>query len=499
MSVPSSTQAVLLLTAHLPKAPKGSARPLTPTEWGRFAEWLQKHSLRPEHLLTGEPRVMLGELADKSVTRERVLELLERGGALMLAVERWLRAGLWIMTRADGDYPLRLKRRLGSSSPAVLFGCGNRHLLNAGGLAVVGSRKAVEADLMYARKIGGSAAAAGVSIVSGGARGIDESAMLGSLEAEGSAVGVVADSLLRACTSVKYRSYLAGDGLVLVSSFHPEAAFNAGNAMQRNKYVYCLSEGALVVHSGRSGGTWTGAQENLKRGWVPLWVKPTDDPESGNPLLTEAGGVPTSRLVDEVDIAGLMERPVQPLGSAAAKGIEGAASLSQGLSAESYDESKASPQLDEPQDHSEPTRAEHGDGGSPVGLVDTSGFGGVSATTSAEISGNEGPGWANPSESSGQAGSVRLGIDRIPLNEDVLASLSLYEVFLAKVHRLCSGEPRSPSEIVDALGLKKAQVEVWLEKAHEEKELRKHVRPVRYESLHGPQGNLPLEDPICME
>ncbi len=43
--------------------------------------------------------------------------------------------------------------------------------------------------------------------------------------------------------------------------------------MQRNKYIYSLADAAMVVHSGDSGGTWTGAKENLKKQWVPLWVK----------------------------------------------------------------------------------------------------------------------------------------------------------------------------------------------------------------------------------
>ncbi|MGF1613818.1 MAG: DNA-processing protein DprA [Gammaproteobacteria bacterium] len=174
---------------------------------------------------------------------------MNRGSALAIAMEKWLRAGLWVMTRADQDYPSRLKRRLGTDSPAVLYGYGNRSLLNSGGLAVVGSRNAADDDLEYTRRVGVAAASQGYSIVSGGARGIDEAAMLGALENEGTAVGVLADSLLRACSSTKYRRHLLAKNLVLVSTFHPEAGFNAGNAMQRNKYIYCLAEAARVVHS----------------------------------------------------------------------------------------------------------------------------------------------------------------------------------------------------------------------------------------------------------
>ncbi|MBK1633877.1 hypothetical protein CKO31_24725 [Thiohalocapsa halophila] len=238
--------------------------------------------MTPAHLLQGNLDDLLDGWHDKTISIERVNALLDRGPALAISMEKWLRSGLWVMTRSDQDYPRRLKQRLKSDSPAILFGCGNRALLNRGGLAVVGSRKVNDGDLVYSSKLGALASKAGISIVSGAARGVDETAMLGALEAEGTAVGVLADSLLRACSGAKYRKYLLENNLVLVSSFNPEAGFNAGNAMQRNKYIYCLADAALAVHSGTKGGTWTGAHEVLKTGWIPLWVKPTDDPEAGN-------------------------------------------------------------------------------------------------------------------------------------------------------------------------------------------------------------------------
>lgn len=61
--------------------------------------------------------------------------------------------------------------------------------------------------------------------------------------------------------------------------------------MGRNKYIYCLSIAAIVVHSGLKGGTWTGANENLKKKWVPLYVKENNDKESGNILLIKNGGI----------------------------------------------------------------------------------------------------------------------------------------------------------------------------------------------------------------
>jgi predicted Rossmann fold nucleotide-binding protein DprA/Smf involved in DNA uptake len=308
MALNAQAQAVALLTVYLAKPGKGDARPLSPKEWGRFALWLKGRALQPEALLNEDPVKVLAGWLDKTVTMPRIEALLGRGAALGLALEKWERAGLWVMTRSDPDYPERWKTRLKAGSPPLLFGCGNRHLLGNGGLAVVGSRDAVQADLSFAAELGAEASAQGMSIVSGGARGIDEAVMLGALEHEGTTVGVLADSLLRAATSARYRQHLIVRNLALVSPFNPEAGFEVGNAMARNRYIYCLADAAVVVCSNRAGGgTWTGAIENLKEGWVPLWVKGGSHPAPGNAELARRGArwLPDGKH----DLAVLVEPP----------------------------------------------------------------------------------------------------------------------------------------------------------------------------------------------
>lgn len=283
-------QAVLLLTTHFGKPAPSDPRPLTPTEWGRFAQWLREHEIQPETLLLRDPAVVLKGWHDPTITLDRIRYLLDRAGALGLALEKWERAGLWVLPRSDSHYPARLKKLLKNASPPILFGCGNQRLLNNGGIAVIGSRDARADDLAFTRQLSGEAALQGYSIVSGGARGVDEAAMLGALERDGTVIGVLADSLLRAATSAKYRSALMSNNLVLVSPFNPEAGFDVGNAMSRNKYIYCLADAAIVIATSKGkGGTWNGAIENLKARWVPLWVKRDQASDSGNAALVQAG------------------------------------------------------------------------------------------------------------------------------------------------------------------------------------------------------------------
>ena len=285
-----TAQATLLLTSYFSKASSESAKPLTNAEWGRFALWLKEKSITPADLLVADPNTLLQGWHDARISAERIIELLNRGHSLALAMEKWQRAGLWVVTRSDPEYPKRLKQRLKTDSPPVLFGCGNKALLNAGGLAVVGSRNASDPDLAFTDQVGAKAAKEDIAIVSGGARGVDETAMLGAMKQGGVVIGVMADSLLKAATSSKWRKGLMDGHTVLISPFYPEAGFNAGNAMARNKYIYCLADSSLVIHSGQKGGTLNGAEENLKKVWVPLWVKQTADKDAANADLATKGG-----------------------------------------------------------------------------------------------------------------------------------------------------------------------------------------------------------------
>ena len=292
MPLTPTSQAIVLLTASFGKSESTDERlkPLTKKEWGRFASWLRDCEMEPSDLLSNGLDERLAGWSDKKITPDRIKSLLDRGSAFAFASEKWERAGIWIVTRADDEYPRKLKEKLKGESPPILFGCGNKNRLNSDGIAVVGSRKACEKDLSFATLLGEKISSEGFSVVSGGACGIDENAMLGALKKEGTAVGVLGDNLLRSSTSKQYRDYIASNDLLLISPFNPEARFHVGNAMARNAYIYCLAEAAVVVSStANKGGTWNGAIENLENKWVPLWVKQANGKGSGNSEIVDKG------------------------------------------------------------------------------------------------------------------------------------------------------------------------------------------------------------------
>jgi len=298
-----NSQAILLLTVRFGASKPNEVAPLGPAEYGRLAAWLKENDHKPHNLLRDLDDVLAPWTDPRGkITKERIQALLNRGMAMGVALEKWQGAGLWILTRADSDYPKRLKQHLKFNAPAVLFGAGNKRLLDldVGVLAIIGSRDINEADEAFAKNIAIQAAQEGMNVVSGGARGVDKTAMQSALEADGTAVGVLANGLLKTALSSTWRTYIKRKQLCLITSYSPEAGFNRGNAMGRNKYIYCLSDFALVVQSAKgSGGTWAGATENLKKQWATLFVQG----DTSSPGLEDLAKRGASRLTVPRDVS----------------------------------------------------------------------------------------------------------------------------------------------------------------------------------------------------
>lgn len=286
------TQAILLLTGSLGQVRGRDVQPLSPVEYHQLAQLLHRHRLRPADLLEADGLARLRDVEPLQFDGDRIARLLSRGVALGLTIETWTNRGLWVISRSDPQYPQRLRSRLGKSAPPILYGVGNQELLNAGGLAIVGSREIDDVAVTFTRTLAVRCVHDAVQVVSGGARGVDSEAMLTALEAGGTAIGVLAESLIKAAVAGKYRPALRAGNLALITAYEPDAGFSVGNAMGRNKQIYTLSDYALVVSASlEQGGTWSGAVENLSQQWVPLFVRATQPMLPGNQRLIERGGL----------------------------------------------------------------------------------------------------------------------------------------------------------------------------------------------------------------
>jgi predicted Rossmann fold nucleotide-binding protein DprA/Smf involved in DNA uptake len=288
-----NTKAILLLTAPLIAGHGGSLPDLlTPGEYNRLARHLHAMQREPADLLSSDAEHLYHACQDV-VDEKRMHSLLWRGFLLSQVFEQWQSRAIWVVSRADAAYPRRIKAQLRDAAPAVLYGCGDINLLETGGLAVVGSRVADNELLDYTIAVGQLAAHAGRTVISGGAKGIDQAAMHGALEAGGKVSGVLADRLEKTAMNREYRNQLIDGRLVLISPYDPSAGFNVGHAMQRNKLIYALADASLVVSSDiDKGGTWAGATEQLdKLRLVPVYVRSTGAPSSGLDALRSKGAL----------------------------------------------------------------------------------------------------------------------------------------------------------------------------------------------------------------
>ena len=295
-----NTQAILLLTAPL-IAGRGtsSSELLTPGEYKRLARHLLEIQRQPADLVSPDASHLL-RACQPVIEEARLQRLLGRGFLLSQVIEHWQARAIWVVSRADAEYPRRLKSRLREDAPAVLYGCGDIGLLGSGGLAVVGSRHVDESLINYTMNVGRLAAQSGRMIVSGGAKGIDQAAMRGALEARGKVIGILADSLEKTIMNREHRNLILDGQLVLISPYDPSAGFNVGHAMQRNKLIYALSDASLIVSSDlNKGGTWAGAVEQLdKLKFVPVYVRSTGASSAGLDALRRKGAEPWSNPQD---------------------------------------------------------------------------------------------------------------------------------------------------------------------------------------------------------
>lgn len=300
MKLGDDSFALFLLCSHLGLSDEPEAKPLSAREWNQLEQKLATNSCNVADLPGSSAQQIKSILKIGDDEAARLAWLLDRGGAMEQELERLGELGIWLITRFDKDYPTRLTERLKGAAPVMLYGSGSARLLNRRGLAVVGSRNIDQRGFALTEFIGNACAESKLVVYSGGARGVDKTAMGAALLAGGSAAGLLADSLEKAIRAADARTAIEEGQLVLATPYSPHASFNVGMAMSRNKLIYALSDFALVIASdAEKGGTWAGAEEALKAGDVPVFVVEGSAAPEGNRLLIKRGAIPFPDSFDD--------------------------------------------------------------------------------------------------------------------------------------------------------------------------------------------------------
>lgn len=161
--------------------------------------------------------------------------------------------GCRILTQSDEEYPALLREIY--DPPIVLYLKGTLLPRDRHGIALVGSRQTSHYGSEVARKFGYQLAGLGVTVVSGGARGIDTAAHQGALQAKGRTIAVLGTGLnvVFPAENAALFERIASQGAVLT-----QFPFNRKADKQsfpiRNRIVAGMTMGTVVVEAAQTSG-----------------------------------------------------------------------------------------------------------------------------------------------------------------------------------------------------------------------------------------------------
>ena len=168
-------------------------------------------------------------------------------------IERCRAFGCEILTEHDAAYPPRLKQIY--DPPLVLYVKGQLTSRDHSSVAIVGSRQTTHYGREVARKLSYQLASAGLTVVSGGARGIDSSAHQGALAGQGRTICVLGNGINRVYPPENRQLFdrIVENG-ALITQFPFDRPADRQSFPIRNRIVAGMSLGTVVVEANASSG-----------------------------------------------------------------------------------------------------------------------------------------------------------------------------------------------------------------------------------------------------
>jgi DNA processing protein len=189
----------------------------------------------------------------------------EKTTDLSAELKRIADSGCRIVTQADPEYPELLRQIY--DPPIVLYVKGELSLKDKNAVAMVGSRMTTHYGLEVARKLAYQLAYVGVTVVSGGARGIDTAAHQGALTGKGRTIAVLGTgiNLVTPPENAKLFEQIAASGAVIT-----QFPFNRPGDKQsfpiRNRIIAGMTLGTVVVEANLTSGALITANFAIEHG-----------------------------------------------------------------------------------------------------------------------------------------------------------------------------------------------------------------------------------------
>lgn len=240
---------------------------------------------------TGEVTVSdLMAMGFNNPSAQRVIALLSETERLQWYLEQAKKTDCSPVTRVSVQYPLILRKRLGLDSPGCLWAKGNTELLTLPMIALVGSRELKQENRLFAEAVGKAAAEQGFILLSGNAKGADQTAQKACLAAGGKVVSVVADRL-----DIQPER----DGVLYLSEDGFDLSFSSQRALSRNRVIHGMAVMTFVAQCTLGkGGTWDGTVNNLKHNYSPVFCFDDGSPAAVELIQRGAAPIKTEMLGD---------------------------------------------------------------------------------------------------------------------------------------------------------------------------------------------------------
>jgi DNA processing protein len=220
-------------------------------------------------------------------------------------LERAAGAGAQIIASGDSDYPIRLAEL--PDPPPVLFAIGALEWLREPCVAIVGTRRATSYGERVTFEIAGALARAGVTVISGMARGIDGVAHRAALATCGGTVAVLGTGVDVAYPAAHRALHeeIATRGLLLSEELPGDRA-SGGSFPKRNRIIAALAHAIIVVEAPHRSGALITAMHGLELNRIIAAVPgPIDVPQSaGSNTLLRDGAIVIAELADALALVG---------------------------------------------------------------------------------------------------------------------------------------------------------------------------------------------------
>ena len=206
----------------------------------------------PQGVLSAAPSE-LSELPGVGAEMVRSLATARQNPNVMRELKICRDSGISLLLEQDSGYPRTLREI--PDPPGILFHTGNFQAKDILAVAIVGTRHASHYGKVQAHRLATELARAGMTIVSGLARGIDAAAHRGALEAGGRTIAVTANGVLDIYPPEhkEFAAEISKQGVV-VSENPATAKPKRGMFPQRNRIITGLSLGVIVVEAAERSG-----------------------------------------------------------------------------------------------------------------------------------------------------------------------------------------------------------------------------------------------------